>query len=152
MYKQVSHKLYSAMQRRKQQQKARSLWQAEYPREPFHVELNSDLFYTDDDLPSRLSYDIMAAATRQRTFYYQVIGERREKGGLETEEGRQREREGGGGGEGERESKSVVVERQRGERRWGERASERERERFGGSDDKYSKRVNFVVFVGLASV
>ena len=69
---QVSHKLYSAMQRRKFQQKARSLWQVEFPQEPFHLELDADLYFTDDDLPSRLTYDVMAAAARQRVFFYQV--------------------------------------------------------------------------------
>lgn len=70
--RQVSHTLCSAMQRRKFQQKARSLWQAEYCQEPFVVELDPSLYYTDDDLPSRLSYDVMAAAARQRVFAYQV--------------------------------------------------------------------------------
>ncbi|KAL8618173.1 hypothetical protein ACOMHN_059180 [Nucella lapillus] len=87
----VSHKLYSAMQRRKQQQKARSLWQVEYPREPFNMELNGDLFYTDDDLPSRLSLDLLTAAVRQKVFFYQVgrgegivcVGEGRDEGGCE---------------------------------------------------------------------
>ena len=71
---QVSHKLYSAMQRRKFQQKARSLWQVEYPQEPFILDLDSDLYFADDDLPSRLSVDVLAAAVRQKIFFYQVTG------------------------------------------------------------------------------
>jgi hypothetical protein len=60
------------MQRRKFQQKAKALWQAEYPQEPFHVELNADLYYSDDDLPSRLHCNLLAAAARHRLFCYQV--------------------------------------------------------------------------------
>ena len=62
------------MQRRKFQQKARSLWQVEYPQEPFNLDLDANLFFTDDDLPSRLSVDVLAAAARQKVFFYQVTG------------------------------------------------------------------------------
>ncbi|KAK7489680.1 hypothetical protein BaRGS_00019075 [Batillaria attramentaria] len=68
----ISHKLYSTMQRRKQQHKARALWQVEYPQEPFNLELEPGLYFSDDDVPSRLSCDVIASAHAQRVFYYQV--------------------------------------------------------------------------------
>lgn len=68
----ISHKLYSAVERRKHQQKARSLWQVEYPQEPYHLDLETAFCGTQEDAYTRLSCDILGAAFRQKVFYYQV--------------------------------------------------------------------------------
>lgn len=66
----VNHALYSEQARQIKLQKSRELWTKAYPNEPFEIPPNSD--EPCPEYKSQLSYDIVAAAARQRVFLYQV--------------------------------------------------------------------------------
>lgn len=59
--------------RKKLMQEAKQLWQKEYPNDPFEVELNPESVIAKyRDGRTDFSYDILAAAGRQKEFGYQV--------------------------------------------------------------------------------
>jgi hypothetical protein len=68
---------FSAHQLKKKEVKTQKIWERRFPREPYFLELTSQL--ADGDQPaapsffSNFSYDIMAASKRQESFFYQVI-------------------------------------------------------------------------------
>ena len=56
-----------------QLKEARQLWEAEYPDDAFDVDPNQvNHKYLDPTFLDPFSYDIIAAANRQKEFYYQV--------------------------------------------------------------------------------
>ena len=67
----VDHRILVGKAREKGLKKARALWNQEYPREPFEVDLNAPVTCVQD-FESRIQYDIKSACQRQRVFYYQV--------------------------------------------------------------------------------
>ena len=67
----VDHKILIGEQRQRGLEKARVLWEELYPMEPFEVDLTAPVNNTAD-FKSRIQYDIAAACSRQRVFYYQV--------------------------------------------------------------------------------
>lgn len=69
----VDHTLKSARDFRASQDKARSIWSQIYPTEPFEPKYNEPFDYSVlDTFDSTIPYDIIAAASRQGVFYYQV--------------------------------------------------------------------------------
>jgi len=73
----VDHRLLSRNDLAKARKKAKSLWTAAYPHEPFDVDLSSatdsnTAADTTADYTSQCSYDIEAAIERQSKFCYQV--------------------------------------------------------------------------------
>ena len=56
-------------------QEIASLWNAEYPDDPFEVDIRLDAPVNPKYVDGRtdFSYDIIAAADRQKEFYYQVM-------------------------------------------------------------------------------
>jgi len=70
----VDHRLMSRTELEKARKKAKSLWTAAYPNEPFDVDLrNADSGAdTTANYTSQCSYDLEAAIERQSKFYYQV--------------------------------------------------------------------------------
>lgn len=67
----LDHKILVGEQRQKGLIEAKALWEKLYPSEPFEVDLTAPV-NNAPDFKSRLEYDIAAACTRQRVFYYQV--------------------------------------------------------------------------------
>ena len=67
----VDHRILVGKAREKGLKKARALWNQEYPKEPFEVDLNAPVTCVQD-FESRIQYDIKSACQRQRVFYYQV--------------------------------------------------------------------------------
>ena len=67
----LDHKILVGEQRQKGLIKAKALWEKLYPRKPFEVDLTAPV-NNAPGFKSRLEYDIAAACTRQRVFYYQV--------------------------------------------------------------------------------
>ena len=67
----VDHKILIGEKRKKGLEKAMALWKELYPSEPFEVDLTAPVSNVPD-FKSRLQYDIAAACSRQRAFYYQV--------------------------------------------------------------------------------
>ena len=67
----VDHKILVGKKRTKGLERARILWKELYPSEPFEADLST---YVDNvpDFESKIEYDITAACSRQRVFYYQV--------------------------------------------------------------------------------
>ncbi|KAK7484147.1 hypothetical protein BaRGS_00024636 [Batillaria attramentaria] len=67
----VDHHLFSQKERAKRLNRSRTLWTSEYPHQPF----DQDPGCPEDpraSAPSKLTYDIIAAAERQSVFFYQV--------------------------------------------------------------------------------
>jgi len=73
----VDHRLMSRSKLEAARKKAKSLWTAAYPHEPFDVDLSSAATSTSDvetdDYTSQCSYDLAKAIERQSKFYYQVV-------------------------------------------------------------------------------
>ena len=67
----VDHRILVGKAREKGLKKARALWNQEYRREPFEVDLNAPVTCVQD-FESRIQYDIKSACQRQGVFYYQV--------------------------------------------------------------------------------
>ena len=67
----VDHKVLVGKQRSRGLEKARILWKQLYPSEPFEVDLTAAVSNAPE-FESRIEYDITAACSRQRVFYYQV--------------------------------------------------------------------------------
>ena len=67
----VDHKILIGEKRKKGLEKAMVLWKELYPSEPFEVDLAAPVSNAPD-FKSRIQYDIAAACSRQRVFYYQV--------------------------------------------------------------------------------
>ena len=69
----VDHYVFGDKDRVKKLQRSKSLWQDEYPNEPFEVDFKRS---TGSDsasgATSQLSYDILSAVSRQKVFFYQV--------------------------------------------------------------------------------
>ena len=61
----------SKEERQKGQEKARKIWQACFPRQPFEIDLDHPPF-SCPSYKSHITCDLTAAANRQRMFYYQV--------------------------------------------------------------------------------
>jgi hypothetical protein len=68
----IDHQLFSDKDRAKKLQKSRSLWQDKYPRVPFEVDFRSPPALDPGWEPSRLSYNVLGATTRQKEFQYQT--------------------------------------------------------------------------------
>ena len=67
----VDHKILVGEKRERGLQKAMTLWNELYPTEPFEVDLTAPVSNVPH-FKSRIEYDIAAACSRQRIFYYQV--------------------------------------------------------------------------------
>ena len=67
----VDHKILVGEKRKKGLERAMVLWKELYPTEPFEVDLTAPVSNAPG-FKSRIQYDIAAACSRQRTFYYQV--------------------------------------------------------------------------------
>jgi len=67
----VDHKILVGKKLTRGLERARNLWKAAYPSEPFEVDLTASVGHVPD-FESRIEYDITAACGRQRVFYYQV--------------------------------------------------------------------------------
>jgi hypothetical protein len=73
----INHKLISADERSSSLIQSLIRWNAKYPQETFHPNPSSDVHSAavasqDLEFKSRISYDLTAAWSRQRSFYYQV--------------------------------------------------------------------------------
>ena len=77
----VEHKLLSENDRRAGTERARKLWEERYPHEPFEVNLDTNIACSNSEAvncngvvssTSRISYDLSAAVSRQKVFFYQV--------------------------------------------------------------------------------
>ena len=68
----VDHEILVGEKREKGLKKAKALWKELYPTEPFEVDLKTDPVSNVPYFKSRIQYDIAAACSRQRGFYYQV--------------------------------------------------------------------------------
>ena len=69
----IDHKLYSEKDRSKKLATSRQIWEAAYPKEPFDLDLKN--FRGREEASGRstkITYDIVASALRQKEFYYQV--------------------------------------------------------------------------------
>ncbi len=67
----VDHKILVGEKRKRGLKKGMALWNELYPTEPFEVDLTAPVSNAPD-FKSRIQYDIEAACSRQRVFYYQV--------------------------------------------------------------------------------
>ena len=67
----VDHKVLVGEQRTRGLERAKNLWKTLYPSEPFEVDLTNSVGNALD-FESQMKYDITAACSRQRVFYYQV--------------------------------------------------------------------------------
>ncbi|KAJ7379027.1 hypothetical protein OS493_018821 [Desmophyllum pertusum] len=67
----VDHKILIGVKRERGLETAMALWKELYPREPFEVDLTAPVSIAPG-FESRIQYDIAAACSRQRVFYYQV--------------------------------------------------------------------------------
>ena len=72
----VDHSLDKAMKNRpKQMSESSELWRMEYPDDPFEVEITPGACANSKYVngTTNFSYDIIAAADRQKEFFYQVL-------------------------------------------------------------------------------
>lgn len=67
----INHALFSEQTRQNYFQKGKDAWQKMYPNQPFEI-LPGPNEEVKSDFESKISYDIIAAALRQKVFFYQV--------------------------------------------------------------------------------
>ncbi|KAJ7379031.1 hypothetical protein OS493_018825 [Desmophyllum pertusum] len=67
----VDHKILIGVKRERGLETAMAQWKELYPREPFEVDLTAPVSIAPG-FESKIQYDIAAACSRQRVFYYQV--------------------------------------------------------------------------------
>lgn len=67
----INHALFSEQTRQNYFQKGKDAWQKMYPNQPFEI-LPGPNEEFKSDFESKISYDIIAAALRQKVFFYQV--------------------------------------------------------------------------------
>lgn len=74
----VDHRLMSTSELENARKRAKSLWTAAFPQEPFDVNLDSagDSDISETSYMSQCNYDLAAAIERQAKFYYQVLQHR----------------------------------------------------------------------------
>lgn len=69
----VDHRLLDRERRKQSLQESRVLWRREYPNEPFEFDSESNYLHDlDFTSASKITYNLAAAITRQKVFYYQV--------------------------------------------------------------------------------
>ncbi|KAK7492784.1 hypothetical protein BaRGS_00015922 [Batillaria attramentaria] len=69
----VGHHVFSSEERAGKVHRSRELWVSQYPHEPFDIDLNASVAVKESPhRETKLTYDIMAATLRQKSFIYQV--------------------------------------------------------------------------------
>ena len=68
----IDHRVVGDSSYQKALQAAEKLWVKEYPNEPFEIELTLKDDIEPIEYQSECKYDLLAAVSRQRMFYYQV--------------------------------------------------------------------------------